>query len=176
MDLHNMDEFLDLQDQNTTNLLSNEKIQQPEQMEEEWHSATPLDEMLSTSTDDKGKKKDKKIANNLLKLCIVPSDWSLLQNGLDTLQEMNLTEIMGHFSNTENNCITPDSLLKPQPPQPAEEEETKRVTRSGRATGKKTAEQPKTKKKTTRAKKVYCICKQPYNGKPMVQCDRCEEW
>lgn len=49
-----MDEFLNLQDQNTTNLLSTEQIEQPEHIEEEWHSATPLDDMLSPTNDNKG--------------------------------------------------------------------------------------------------------------------------
>ena len=25
-------------------------------------------------------------------------------------------------------------------------------------------------------KKLYCICQQPYDGNPMVQCDNCQEW
>lgn len=61
-------------------------------------------------------------------------------------------------------------MIKQQP------QEEKRVTRSRTAaTTTAVKEEPK-KKRNTRAKKVYCICQQPYNGKPMVQCDRCEEW
>jgi hypothetical protein len=32
------------------------------------------------------------------------------------------------------------------------------------------------KRKTQRSKKLYCICQQPYDGSPMVQCDSCQEW
>ncbi|KAG1324208.1 hypothetical protein G6F62_009228 [Rhizopus arrhizus] len=75
------------------------------------------------------------------------------------------------LSNSSNNdvinFITPDSLLK-QPEQ--------RVTRS-RSTGSvPIVTTTYKKKKSSRPKKLYCICQQPYNGKPMVQCDHCEEW
>ncbi|KAI9004899.1 hypothetical protein CLU79DRAFT_599271 [Phycomyces nitens] len=33
-----------------------------------------------------------------------------------------------------------------------------------------------TEPKRKRVKKLYCICQQPYNGDPMVQCGQCEEW
>ncbi|KAI9286788.1 hypothetical protein BC943DRAFT_319952 [Umbelopsis sp. AD052] len=32
------------------------------------------------------------------------------------------------------------------------------------------------KRKTQKSKKLYCICQQPYDGSPMVQCDSCQEW
>lgn len=118
------------------------------------------------------------MANTHCCLLLVTTNWSLLQNGLNGLQGINLTEIIGQTSFTNDdatNCITPDFLIKQQPTSVQDE---KRVTRSktaGKITPETVKEEPK-KKKTTRAKKVYCICKQPYNGKPMVQCDRCEEW
>ncbi|KAI9273698.1 hypothetical protein BY458DRAFT_507924 [Sporodiniella umbellata] len=66
---------------------------------------------------------------------------------------------------TVPNFITPDSLLK-QP--------TQRVTRS-RTTAPVVTTTYK-KKRASKPKKLYCICQQPYNGKPMVQCDQCEDW
>lgn len=32
------------------------------------------------------------------------------------------------------------------------------------------------KRKKQKSKKLYCICQQPYDGSPMVQCDGCQEW
>jgi hypothetical protein len=32
------------------------------------------------------------------------------------------------------------------------------------------------KRKAQKSKKLYCICQQPYDGSPMVQCDGCQEW
>jgi hypothetical protein len=158
-----MDEFLDLQDQNTTTLLSTEQIEQPEHVEEEWHSVTPIEDMLSSDT-EKGihtHTYQKKTTNKF-----IVANWSLLQNGLDSLQGINLTDIIQNSFSQDNNdhCITPDFLIKQQP-----------MTRSRTAVKNEKIVKEEPKKKT-RAKRLYCFCKQPYNGKPMVQCDRCEEW
>ncbi|KAI7899337.1 uncharacterized protein BX663DRAFT_521358 [Cokeromyces recurvatus] len=161
MDIHNIDEFLDLQDQAETNLLSTEQGH-----EEEWHStAAPINEMLSSM--------DNNIFLNNSSGNNSNTDWELLKNGLDSLP--GLTEIMGHggILNESNDCITPDSLIK-QPEQRITRSKSVAALASPTTTISTSTTTPK--KKRTRAKKVYCICKQPYNGKPMVQCDRCQEW
>ncbi|KAI8067711.1 uncharacterized protein B0P05DRAFT_573764 [Gilbertella persicaria] len=137
MDIHNIDDYLDLQDQTATNLLSTEQITQPQDNAEEWHS--PLNDLLSNHTDN-----------------FYKDDWGLLQNSLQ---------------GTETGFIAPDSLIK----QPVIQEE-KRITRSKTAAKPPLTPPSPKKKKKTRAKKLYCICQQPYDGKPMVQCDKCEEW
>jgi hypothetical protein len=172
----NIDEYLDLQDQTQTNLLSTEHATsvQPEEHEVEWHSATPT---LSSNN------------NNSF------DGWGLLQqNGFENLDGINLNELIAgsngvdttstvNLASNDTHFITPGSLMKQQPapltapkvePQvePQVEQQQKRVTRSK---SKPAPSVPK-KKKATRAKKLYCICQQPYNGEPMVQCDACEEW
>lgn len=158
MELHNIDEYLDLQDQNEINLLSAESIP-PVQPESEWHSvtSTPADSILTTNdnnllygTENNNSSSHSNNRNS--------SNWGF---GLDF-------NLLSNSSNNDViNFITPDSLLK-QPEQ--------RVTRS-RSTGSvPIVTTTYKKKKTSRPKKLYCICQQPYNGKPMVQCDNCEEW
>lgn len=162
MDIHNLDEYLDLQDQNQMNLLSTEELAEPEPKEAEWHAGGSLDTLLDPTT-------------YLFNENNTNADWGLLQNGL--VDGINLTEIIGNggiLVSNQDNFITPDSLFKQQPIVNVEE---KRVTRSRAGSTPKavvTTPAPKKKKKTT--KKLYCICQQPYNGKPMVQCDTCEEW
>lgn len=162
MDIHNIDEYLDLQDQNQMNLLSTEELTTQPEQESEWHSATAatLDDMLESDN------------NPYLFNVEHNTEWGLLQNGL--CEGINLTQIIGNgLVSNQDNFITPDSLLKQQPTPVIEE---KRVTRSRASPV--TITSPKKKKKATvaRPKKLYCICQQPYNGKPMVQCDTCEEW
>ena len=35
---------------------------------------------------------------------------------------------------------------------------------------------PVEKKKKGRAKKLYCVCQQPADDRPYLQCDKCEGW
>jgi hypothetical protein len=158
MDIHNIEDYLDLQDQTETNLLASEQIASqsaPHEQEEEWHSvSTPLNGILAS--DD--------YFNQTV-------NWSVLDNNNH-----------GILTSTTENFVTPEALIKtptppPPPPQPetvTDNHEGTRVARSSKGKASPTA--AKKKKTTTRAKKVYCICQQPYNGKPMVQCDKCEEW
>ncbi|GAN06081.1 PHD finger domain protein [Mucor ambiguus] len=178
----NIDEYLDLQDQTETNLLSTEDAtsgQEEQEHEIEWHSATPT--TLNT--------------NNF------SNDWGLLQqNGFEGLEGINLTDLIAAGSaatagmdaataaalvSNVNHFITPGSLMKQPPPAPAttptvtaaeepsQQQEQKRVTRSR---SKPAVPSPPKKKRATRAKKLYCTCQRPYDGEPMVQCDTCEEW
>jgi hypothetical protein len=214
MDIHNIDEYLDLQGQNQMNLLSTEEITtQPEEEESEWHSATAAPTTNDTATPSLSEMLEAAAAASSTNganpyLFNVEhtgngdnshhqTEWGLLQNDLD-LQGINLTQITGNGgilvndnNQTSSNFITPDSLLK-QPVAAVvgpDELEEKRVTRSLRATAspitptkkesaaaKKNTSNKKKASTSPRAKKLYCICQQPYNGKPMVQCDRCEEW
>lgn len=41
---------------------------------------------------------------------------------------------------------------------------------------KESEETAERKRKGQKTKKLYCICQQPYDGNPMVQCDNCQEW
>lgn len=170
----NIDEYLDLQDQTETSLLSTEDAASGHAEQEhqvEWHSATPT--TLNT--------------NNFT------NDWGLLQqNGFGGLEGINLTDLIAAGStaadvdaaalvSNDNHFITPGSLMKQPPPAPIiiptvaakEEPEQKRVTRSR---SKPAIPFTPKKKRATRAKKLYCTCQRPYNGEPMVQCDTCEEW
>ncbi|KAK4519909.1 Proteasome subunit alpha type-6 [Mucor velutinosus] len=180
----NIDEYLDLQDQTETNLLSTEDTASghaAQEHEVEWHSA-PLDTLNNNS---------------------FSNDWGLLQqNGLEGLEGINLTDLIAAGSaatagmdaataaalaSNENHFITPGSLMKQPPPPPiiiptvtaappeesTQQQEQKRVTRSR---SKPAVPSPLKKKRATRAKKLYCTCQRPYNGEPMVQCDTCEEW
>lgn len=165
MDIHNIDEYLDLQDQHQMNLLSTEEIVQPEEEEAEWHAAASS---LDTMTDPANPYLFNENNNS-------NTDWGLLQNGLVGLEGINLTQIIGNggiLVSNQDNFITPDSLFK-QPPPVVEE---KRVTRSRASSNPKVANTSSPKKKKKSTKKLYCICQQPYNGKPMVQCDNCEDW
>lgn len=176
MDIHNIDDYLDLQDQHQMNLLSTEEITSQQEEETEWHSAAVVDNPASSL----GLEDNFLYANDPT---TTTTDWGLLQNQLDLHQGINF---IGHGgiivsnNNNTNECITPDSIFKqPVIQQPVEPEEEKRVTRSkGRVNSLTTITTPPTtpKKKKTRAKKLYCICQQPYSGKPMVQCDYCSEW
>lgn len=229
MDIHNIDEYLDLQGQGQLNLLSTEEFntEPQEEQESEWHSATaatttgPHSSSVTTSDDNSNTPSLSEILeaaaattaatgnpylfnvdhastnqNSDTNDTTTTAEWGLLQNNLD-LQGIHLTQMIGNRGGIpvdNNTFITPDSLLKQQPPKhqqieeeeekPVVETEEKRVTRSKASptttaakkevtTNKSTA---KKKISNTRAKKLYCICQQPYNGKPMVQCDRCEEW
>ncbi|KAL7318273.1 Transcription factor bye1 [Mucor circinelloides] len=170
----NIDEYLDLQDQTETSLLSTEDAASGHAEQEhqvEWHSATPT--TLNT--------------NNFT------NDWGLLQqNGFGGLEGINLTDLIAAGStaadvdaaalvSNDNHFITPGSLMKQPLPAPIiiptvtakEEPEQKRVTRSR---SKPAMPSTPKKKRATRAKKLYCTCQRPYNGEPMVQCDTCEEW
>lgn len=184
----NIDEYLDLQDQTETNLLSTEDAtpgHEEQEHEVEWHSATPTT-TLNT--------------NNF------SNDWGLLQqNGFEGLEGISLTDLIAAGSaatagmdaataaaaaalvSNDNHFITPGSLMKQPPPAPIiiptvaaapaaptqPQQEQKRVTRSR---SKPAAPSPPKKKRATRAKKLYCTCQRPYDGEPMVQCDTCEEW
>lgn len=177
----NIDEYLDLQDQTETNLLSTEHATsvQPEEHEVEWHSATPA---LSSNN------------NNSF------DGWGLLQqNGFENLDGINLSDLIAGGSgvdatstanlvSNDTHFITPGSLMKQQPtllttpevelqvePQIEQQQLQQQQKRITRSRSKPSPSVPK-KKKATRAKKLYCICQQPYNGEPMVQCDTCEEW
>lgn len=174
--MHNIDDYLDLQDQTETNLLVAEPLtsqsvpheqeldaeghekEHGQEKEEEWHAvAGPLNDILTT--------------NNYFH---PTENWGVLDNDNRNM-----------LTSTPENFITPEALIKtPTPPMPslaplelpemgADKKEETRVTRSSK--GKPTVAAKK-RKTTTRAKKLYCICQQPYNGKPMVQCDKCGEW
>lgn len=195
MDIHNIDDYLDLQDQHQMNLLSTEGITSQPEGETEWHSAAVVDSnntgTTNSSTNALGLDDSYMYNNNNDNEPNTTTDWGLLQNQLDALQGINFIGDGGIIVSNNNNsnvCITPDSIFKQQPDinfiqpstvtaaveEPVEEE--KRVTRSkGRSTS-TTATVTTPKKKKTRAKKLYCTCQQPYNGKPMVQCDYCSEW
>ncbi|CEP08071.1 hypothetical protein [Parasitella parasitica] len=169
----NIDEYLDLQDQSETNLLSteNQASAQTEEQEIEWHAATPaLPANNATSFDNWG---------------------SLLQqNGFENLEGINLTELIASgtagvdVALAGNHFITPGSLMKQQPPPPpapliipqVEAPVPQQAQKRSRPTRAKSASFAPKKKRATRAKKLYCTCQQPYNGEPMVQCDSCEEW
>ncbi|KAI8889295.1 hypothetical protein K501DRAFT_239181 [Backusella circina FSU 941] len=174
MDIHNIEDYLDLQDQHEMNLLAAEDHgteQKQEDSHAEWHSETaPL--IIQ----------DNVLDNN--PFMYTDANWSLLQSNVQ-LEGINLTQLINQTANGINSIsdtngdknttfITPDSLLKNTPLE--EKEPEQRITRS-RAKGvtphTSTAE---TKKRATRQKKLYCTCQQPYNGKPMVQCDQCQEW
>lgn len=162
MDIHNIDEYLDLQDQNQMNLLATEELSKQPEEDPEWHSATAA--ALGLLETENPYLYNVENNNN--------TEWGLLQNELT--EGINKTQIIGNgLVSNQDSFITPDSLIKQPivPPVPVVEE--KRVTRS--RTVPLTAA-PKKKKKTVRPKKLYCICQQPYSGKPMVQCDTCEEW
>ncbi|KAG1456129.1 hypothetical protein G6F56_006904 [Rhizopus delemar] len=134
MELHNMDEYLDLQEQNEINLLSAEGIT-PIENESEWHSVTPTthDNTFLYGTENNNNNGDNNRNHD--------SNWGFV--------DLNLFV---------PNYIAPDSLTIPQ-----------RVTRSRNTITYK-------RKKSSTKKKLYCVCQQPYNGKPMVQCDHCEDW
>lgn len=156
MDIHNIDEYLDLQDQNQMNLLATEELTTQPQEETEWHSATAV------------------VLDDLLKNNENPYLFNVQQSTEWLHEGMNLTPIAGNglVSSNQDNFITPDSLLKQQPPVVVEE---KRVTRS-RAVPTAAPPPPKKKKKAAAKPKLYCICQKPASRKPMVQCDACEEW
>ncbi|KAI7889816.1 transcription factor S-II, central domain-containing protein [Mucor mucedo] len=152
MDIHNIDEYLDLQDQNQMNLLATEELSKQPEEESEWHSATAA------------------------ALGLLETDNPYLYN-VDNNTNNNNNE----WVSNQDSFITPDSLLKQPTTAPAAVSitpvpvvEEKRVTRSRNAPSSVVV--PKKKKKAARQKKLYCICQQPYSGKPMVQCDTCEEW
>lgn len=171
MDIHNIDEYLDLQDQSQLNLLSTEELTVPEG-ETEWHSAPVVNSGLGDMLIDNPYLYNGPSTNTTSD---TTTEWDLLQNGLDLQQGMN-----NYNSGDMNHFITPGSLFKQptavQVETPMEEEE-KRVTRSrAAASGTEPKRVVTPKKKKTKAKKLYCICQQPYNGKPMVQCDYCQEW
>lgn len=172
MDIHNIDDFLNLQDQNEINLLSAEGIAPIQHNESEWHSvtSTPSDSFPTANNilygtedcNDNNHNSSNEPSNNN------SNNWGF-ELGFNFMHDNN--------NNVDaNNFITPDSLLKqPQIQQQQQQPSEQRVTRS-RSITLNTTPTVTYKKKKSRAKKLYCICQQPYNGKPMVQCDRCEEW
>jgi hypothetical protein len=174
MDIHNIDDYLDLQDQHEMNLLSAEdhgSEQKQEDNHTEWHSeTTPLiiqDDVLDNNP-----------------FMYTDANWSLLQSNVQ-LEGINLTQLInqtatGMSNNNDTNgdkntaFVTPDSLLKNTPLEDKEPE--KRITRSRAKGATVQTNQAEPKKRAARQKKLYCTCQQPYNGKPMVQCDQCQEW
>jgi type IV secretory pathway VirB10-like protein len=163
MDIHNIDDYLDLQDQTETNLLATEQIASQStshEHEEEWHAvSTPLNDMLTSNS----------YFNQT-------PNWDVLNNTNRAI-----------LTTTAENFVTPEALIKtptpppPPPPPPPEQPEAvndnqqgTRVTRSSK--NKTSPAVNKKKKAETRAKKLYCICQKPYKGELMVQCDKCSEW
>ncbi|KAJ2963402.1 hypothetical protein NQZ79_g1513 [Umbelopsis isabellina] len=130
-------------------------------------------------------------------------DWSLLhQNEFLALAPSGEDATIASATDgaSHANFVTPDMLHRPhsnleskeiptqQPEHNIINDETRMTTRSKTKkpdpTKDDTAEetQPKPndtaeqKKKPQKSKKLYCICQQPYDGNPMVQCDSCREW
>lgn len=71
-----------------------------------------------------------------------------------------------NIMNDENGMTTRSKTRKPDPIKDDTAEETQP----------KSNDAAERKKKPQKSKKLYCICQQPYDGNPMVQCDGCREW
>ncbi|KAI8336818.1 transcription factor S-II, central domain-containing protein [Chlamydoabsidia padenii] len=117
-------------------------------------------------------------------------NWTMLahdQQGLSTMSSAPLTD---HTSRPIPSCL-PD-FLAPQfltltTPNPQESLSTTEpqgmVTRAKRqrssveaGVAKQVSPPPAPPTKKKRGKKLYCVCQQPYDGQPMVQCDGCKQW